>query len=91
MKITYSKNIAWQEFFGTVYIFNEISHEAFILNDLAKEFWLLISKSNDFDEICYMLSKNFSTISFEQVKSDFNEFMVDLIHNDLLHTVEDEL
>ncbi len=89
MKITYSKNIAWQEFFGTIYIFNEISHGTFILNDLAKEFWLIVSKENRFDEICTLLSKNVLDVSVEQIQSDFHEFVSDLIANDLLHLLEE--
>lgn len=89
MEICYSRNIAWQDYFDTIYIFNEHTRNTYVLKDSARCFWLLISKNRQFDKICSMLRKDYTDISFDILKQDFYEFAVSLENEDLLYIIGD--
>lgn len=59
-KIHYSENISWTLFDNEVFVFNEITNELSLLKGIIKDFWMLLSKTNDFDEITTILAKEYS-------------------------------
>lgn len=58
-RISYSENISWTLFDDEVFVFNEITNEIFLLKGIMKDFWLLLSMTENFDEINIMLAKKY--------------------------------
>lgn len=84
MIVKYSPNIAWQKFFNTVYIFDEINHKTFIITDIAMQFWMTLQRLDNFKEICIELSKYHTSIIYVDLEQDFKEFIEELERNNLI-------
>ena len=53
--IRYSENISWTMLGDEVFIFNEITNEIFLLKGLMRDFWLLLLKYHNINEIISLL------------------------------------
>jgi len=52
------KYISWQRIGENVYIFNELEHKVFILEDVSADFWqLIVTKNNMYEVVKEMLDK----------------------------------
>lgn len=59
-KIRYSENISWVLLIDEVFIFDEITNELYLLKGIMKDFWLLLSKTESFNEITTMLATKYN-------------------------------
>ncbi|GEM_PF-5277297 len=58
-KIQYSKNISWTLLGNEIFIFDETTNELTLLKGIMKDFWMLLSKTESFDEIITFLSTKY--------------------------------
>lgn len=74
-KIYYSKNISWTLLVDEIFIFDEETNEMFLLRGIMKEFWLLISKTENYNEIINTLAmkNNFEKDIYNKILSKTKE------------------
>lgn len=87
MKIFYSANIAWQDYFETIYIFNEQSRDTFLLEGTARQIWLTIETNNDIKNIVDLLS-NIYNVGAEVIERDCIELLNEMKENGLIDIYE---
>lgn len=58
-KIRYSKNISWTLLGKEIFIFDETTNELTLLKGIMKDFWILLSKTENFNEIITILSTKY--------------------------------
>ena len=80
------KDIAWQEYFGTLYVFDDISRESYTLEDLASAIWKIISGSKDIllSDIKAQVKSMYPDIASKTIDDDVNEFIMDLLDSGLV-------
>lgn len=83
MEIYYSNHISWQLLDNKVYIIDEITLKIYSLQDVAKDFWILIKDNHSFKKIINILSERYN-ISNDILISDMNEFRDSLVSEKLL-------
>lgn len=88
MIITFSDNLAWQEYFGKIYIFNEVERNSFILEDIAAIIWNFINLGYCYDEILVKLKSKYKNIQDKEIKTDLNEFLNDMKDTGLVNLYE---
>lgn len=67
-KIRYSKNISWTLLCDEIFIFDEITNELTLLKGMLKDFWILLLKTDNFDEIITTLSTKYKNDEEEIIK-----------------------
>jgi hypothetical protein len=51
---SYTENISWVSLDDIIFVFDEIENKMFVLEDIAKDFWLMIQNRISFSEIIEM-------------------------------------
>ena len=87
MRVSYSTNIAWQDYFEAIYIFNEQSHDAFLLEGSARQIWLTIEANNDIKNMVNVLSDMYN-VSAEVIEKDCLELLNEMKENGLIEIYE---
>lgn len=87
MKAYYSANIAWQDYFETIYIFNEQKHNTFLLEGTARQIWLTIETNNDVKNIVDLLSNTYK-VGAEIIEKDCIELLNEMKENGLIDIYE---
>ena len=49
MKLHLTDCVSWQEFDGTVYVFNEHTKKVYLFSDTARDFWMAVVEYGAFD------------------------------------------
>jgi len=78
MKIYLTKWTSWQEFFGSVYVFNEITKLVYIFCDSAEVFWNAMISDNDVDRMTSTLCDYYESDSRDQIHEDLLMFIEEL-------------
>lgn len=83
MNVFYSNKISWVELNEYVFIFDELTNIIYSLEDISKEFWLLIQKNKGIGDIICELSEKYE-VDFITIKDDITEFAEMLVNSNLL-------
>ncbi len=59
MRLTYTFNVAWQVILDTLYLRDERNSFIYALDNVGKDFWLLIGKLHDYEAIRAELLKSY--------------------------------
>lgn len=78
MKIYYSPNISWQCIGNYIFIFNEKTHNSFVLEDTSKYFWELICFEHNINDIIKAGLNNYN-VSEDVLGTDICKFIDNLI------------
>lgn len=87
-KISYSKNISWTVLDDEVFIFNEITNELSLLKGIMKDFWLLLSNTESFDEIITILTTEYTEENTEIISNRILRKIKELVNKNLITTEE---
>lgn len=67
-------NVAWQEYFDKIYIFDDVNCEAYILEDVSAFIWKVLEKHQTYDQILAALFKQYRTIDSIVLKKIWTSF-----------------
>ncbi len=73
-------DIAWQEYFGVTYIFDDKEHESYMLEDSASLIWKILGRigESSVSDIVQRIYSEYPDISRDELKNDIEEFLLDL-------------
>ena len=89
MKIWVKKSIAWQEYFGKIYIFDDVNHNSFTLEDTAMVIWKSIIKTKNYEKTLEEMFNHFPAVDKNSLANDIKTFVMDLKHNRIVRIVYD--
>lgn len=78
MVITIAKHIAWQEYFGKVYIFDEYRHQIFLLSSSARSAWMALIEANSICEAAQICKQRYRLTNFNKIYMFLTNFVKSL-------------
>jgi len=83
MFFNYTENISWVLLDDIVFVFEEIDNMMYVLEDIAKDFWLMIQDKIDFSSIIQKLSEIYDA-EVEVIQDDMQEFVSMMISKKII-------
>lgn len=75
MKLYLTGCISWQEFDGTVYVFNEQSRKTYLFSDTARDFWMAVVEYRVFETCLAALCRTYGENLRQTIQEDLLTFL----------------
>ena len=76
MKLHLTDCVSWQEFDGTVYVFNEHTKKVYLFSDTARDFWMAVVEYGVFDACLAALCRTYG----EDLRQTMQEDLLMFVH-----------
>ncbi len=85
MQLSYSLNLSWQIVDDILYIVDERDLSTYTLEEVGKDFWLLIGRFHDFEEILKALLQDYEGVDEKILRKDVTSLLDLLIEQGFIN------